>query len=272
MAGQILGDRYELEKQLGKKSGRWTFAARDLQDQVPVILKLLFIDDDLQPTDLKLFKREIEALQQIDHPGTPRHLDYFEITLPRDGKALALVHSYVRGISLAKNLQQGRRLKEAEAQYVAEKVLEVLVYLHQHSPPIVHRDIRPSNILLEKDVAGGWPQVYLIDFGSVKSLTPGSTAFTKVGLDGYVPPEQSSGRAMTVSDLYSLGATLIAAMTEQHPTDLQVGMKIEFTSIVTLSSDFANWLERMVAPTLNQRWSSAAEALAALQSIRADQC
>ncbi|NJL87778.1 MAG: serine/threonine protein kinase [Leptolyngbyaceae cyanobacterium SM1_1_3] len=264
MAGQILSDRYEIEKQLGKKSGRWTFLAQDLLSQSRVILKLLFIDDELEPTDLKLFKREIDTLQQIDHPGTPRLLDYFEITLPRDGKALALVHTYVTGLSLAQNLQQGRRLKEAEARYVAQKVLEVLVYLHQHSPPIVHRDIRPDNILLEKDAAGNWPQVYLINFGSVKSLSPGSTAFTRVGLDGYVPPEQVGGRAMAVSDLYSLGATLINAMTDQHPTDLQVGMNIEFESAVSLSPKFTDWLERLIAPMLDQRWPSAADALAAL--------
>ncbi|MGP1375889.1 MAG: serine/threonine protein kinase [Almyronema sp.] len=267
MAGQILGDRYELEKQLGKKSGRWTFVARDLLDESRVILKLLFIDDELQPTDLKLFKREIEALQQIDHPGTPRHLDYFEITLPRDGKALALVHSYVKGISLAKNLQQGRKLKEAEARYVGQKVLEVLVYLHQHNPPIVHRDIRPGNVLLEKDEAGGWPQIHLIDFGSVKSLSLGHTALTRVGLDGYIPPEQIGGRAMAVSDLYSLGATLINAMSDHHPNDLQVGMKLDFASVLTLQPEFASWLERMVAPTLEQRWPSAAAALEALPPL-----
>ncbi|ASC70345.1 Serine/threonine-protein kinase [Halomicronema hongdechloris C2206] len=264
MAGQIIGDRYEVEQQLGRKSGRWTLLARDLQTDTPVILKLLFIDEDLQPRDLRLFKREVEALKLLNHPATPQFLHYFEIELPQDGQALVLVQSYVIGTSLKTYLDQGRQFSEADAKIIARAILKVLVSLHQMEPPIIHRDIRPNNVLL---MESSDPQVCLVDFGSVKALSSGNTALTVVGSDGYTPPEQMGGRALTVSDLYSLGATLVEIITGQSPAKLpRRGLTIEFEAAATFSPDFSAWLQRMLAPGLEQRWSSAEAALAALPS------
>jgi len=262
MAGQIIGDRYEIEQQLGRKAGRWTLLARDLQTDRPVILKLLFIDEELQPRDLRLFKREVEALKLLNHPATPQFLHYFEIELPQDGQALVLVQSYVTGTSLKAHLDQGRQFSEADAKTIAREILQVLVSLHQVEPPIIHRDIRPNNVLL---VDASDLQVRLVDFGSVKSLSSGNTALTVVGSDGYTPPEQMGGRALTVSDLYSLGATLVEILTGQPPAKLpRRGLTIEFDTAAELSPDFSAWLRRMLAPSLEQRWPSAAAALAAL--------
>ena len=265
MPGQILGERYKVQRQLGKKSGRWTLLAHDLTTGDLVTIKLLVIDDNLQPNDLKLFKREADALKLLSHPATPRYLGYFETDLTSGGRAMVLIQSYIKGASLAACVKQGRFLTEAEARHVARETLKTLIYLHQLVPPIVHRDIRPNNILLSAGSEAGKPQVFLVDFGSVKSLSSGDTALTLVGMNGYTPPEQVGGLALAVSDLYSLGATLINAMTGVHPAALQSeSLRIDFKSALSISPELTDWLKRITEPSLDQRWASAREALEAL--------
>jgi eukaryotic-like serine/threonine-protein kinase len=266
MPGQVLGDRYEVEQQLGRKAGRWTLLARDLVTEAPVILKVLFIDSELQARDLKLFIREIETLKTLNYPSTPQYLDYFEIELPKTGRALVLIQTYVEGTSLEHLLQQGKRLSEAEAIQVAQAVLKILNDLHQHQPPIIHRDIKPSNILWDHDHESKDQVVKLVDFGSVKSLQPmATTSFTLVGTEGYAPPEQQGGRAMKASDLYSLGATLITAISGLEPDNLpHRGLRIDFEQVLNLSPEFTQWLKQLTQPDLDRRFTSAQAASEAL--------
>lgn len=270
MPGQILGDRYEVEMQLGKQAGRWTLLARDLATQAPVILKLLFLDDELHPDDLKLFQREVETLQTLQHPAIPKYLGFFEIDLPNDGKALALVQSYVPGTSLQQYMQMGRRLKESEAQRIAAAVLDILMFLHNHQPSIVHRDIKPSNLLLGNPHQPIAAQVSLVDFGSVKSINPAidQSIFPLVNTNGYSPPEQLARRTVRVSDLFSLGLTLVAGMTGIEPSQLPMrGLKPEIETVVGISPAFLRWLNQMIEPELPKRFASAAAAKTALGSI-----
>ncbi len=262
MAGQILGDRYQVERQIGKQTGRWTLLARDLQTQELVVLKLLFIDEQLQWDDLKLFEREVEILKSLSHPSIPSYLGYFEHELP-NAKALTLIQTYVEGKSLEQCLQQGRLFSEAETKQIAKALLGILSYLHGRQPPIIHRDLKPSNVLLANR------QLYLIDFGSVKRVSGNdTTAFTVVGTYGYMAPEQFSGRAVAASDLFSLGATLLALVTGTHPSSLsRVGTKIDYGKL-PVSSQFADWLGWLYEPNLDRRVKSAQEALHGLDHGR----
>lgn len=264
MSGQILGDRYEVERQIGKQTGRWTLLARDLITQEQVVIKLLFLDEQLEWDDLKLFEREVEILKSLSHPSIPRYIGYFEHQLPND-KALALIQTYVEGKSLEQCIQQGRIFNEAETKQIGKALLNILIYLHGRQPAIVHRDIKPSNILLANR------QAYLVDFGSVKALKAlgESTAFTVVGTYGYMPPEQFSGRAVPASDLYSLGATLIALLTGTHPSSLpRRGVRIDFEQTAKVSPLFADWLGWLTEPNLDQRCQSAKDALQSLDKGR----
>lgn len=263
MAGQILGDRYQVERQIGKQTGRWTLLARDLQTQEQVVLKLLFVDEQLEWDDLKLFEREVEILQTLFHPSIPRYLGYFEHDLP-NARALVLIQTYVAGKSLEQCLQQGRIFSEAEAKQLAKALLGVLIYLHNRPTPIIHRDIKPSNILLANR------QLHLVDFGSVKRISGNdTTAFTIVGTYGYMPPEQFSGRAIPASDLYGVGGTLLALVTGTHPSSLpRSGTRIDFSQITTITPQFADWLSWLYEPTLDQRVKTAQQALEALSQGR----
>lgn len=261
MSGQILGDRYEVERQIGKQTGRWTLLARDLTTQDRVVIKLLFANEQVEWDDLKLFEREVEILKSLSHPAIPRYLGFFEQQMPSNDRALALVQTYVEGKSLESIIQQKRIFTEAETKQIAKAVLNILIYLHGRQPPIVHRDIKPSNILL------GNRQAYLVDFGSVKLASSGDTsAFTVVGTYGYMPPEQFSGRAVPASDLYSLGATLVTLLTGTHPSSLpRRGMRLDLGQIANLSPDFAEWLSWLLEPNLELRAKSAQEVLTALE-------
>jgi serine/threonine protein kinase len=265
MASELLGDRYEIQQQLGRNAGRRTVLARDLSTQELVVIKLLSFSSDFEWDDLKLFEREAETLKALSHPAIPRYLDYVELNT-HNGKVFALVQTYVEGQSLELHLKAGRSFSEPEVRHLAKDLLEILIYLHGRQPPVIHRDIKPSNILLKNSSGNSVGQVYLVDFGSVQTLAASvGKTFTVVGTYGYMPQEQFGGRTVRASDLYSLGATLITLVTGTHPADLpQKDGRIQFDEVTTLGPAFASWLRWMTQPSLDRRFTSALEALQAL--------
>ena len=266
MTGKILAERYEVQRQLGKQTGRQTLLARDLQTQELVVIKQLFLGSDFEWQDLKLFEREAETLKALDYPAIPRYLDYLEID-ETDSKGFALVQTYVEGKTLELHLKAGRTFSESEVKELAKSLLEILIYLHQQEPPVIHRDIKPSNILLHSRSGNSVGQVYLVDFGSVQNQAAklGGT-ITVVGTYGYMAPEQFGGRSVPASDLYGLGATLIYLVTGLHPTELsQQDLKIQFADrLPHLNPNLIYWLEWMTEPSLSKRLSSAEQALRSL--------
>jgi serine/threonine protein kinase len=261
-AGETLYDRYQLQEKLGQSAGRQTWLALDLNAKSePIVLKLLAFGDQMQWEDLKLFERESQVLRQLDHPRIPKCRDSFSI----DDRVLwyGLVQDYIAGTSLKQLIQEGKRFSEEEVRKIAIAVLEILRDLHQLKPPILHRDIKPSNLILGKD-----DQIYLIDFGAVQDRAPveGGT-FTVVGTYGYTPIEQFGGRAVPASDLYALGATLIHLLTGTAPADLpQRYLKVQWRDRVTLTSAFADWIDQLAHPDVEQRFQTASEAIGRLQA------
>ncbi|MBD2604589.1 serine/threonine protein kinase [Scytonema hofmannii FACHB-248] len=264
MNGQILGDRYQIRQQLGKKAGRRSLLACNLETEELVVIKLLSFSNDFEWDDLKLFEREAETLKSLSHPCIPRYVDYFEVNSPSI-KGFALVQSYIPAQTLEQYLKAGRSFTEAEVKEIASLLLEILIYLHSLHPRVIHRDIKPSNILLGARAGNSAGIVYLVDFGSVQTVAKESGTRTVVGTYGYMPPEQFGDRTTNASDLYSLGATLISLVTGIHPADLpQKDFRISFEHIANLSPAFTDWLRWMIEPSLEKRLSSAVEALAAL--------
>lgn len=258
MSEKLFNNQYKIINELGRQTARRTFLAEDIQTQAKVVVKILYLGKDFDWQDLKLFEREAETLQQINHPAIPRYLDYFEFETEND-KGFALVQTYVDAKSLEQQLQDGRRFSEEEVMQLAQSLLDILDYLHQQQPPIIHRDIKPSNILMKNRSAHHVGDVYLVDFGSVQNLAhqEGGT-ITVVGTYGYMPPEQFGGRAKPASDLYSLGATLIYLITGLHPTELpQTNLCIQFRQVAKVSQRFGDWLEWMIEPSLDRRFQTA---------------
>jgi serine/threonine protein kinase len=264
----VLAKRYHLQQILGKGQGRRTFLALDQQTQTQVVVKCLTFGTGFNWQDLKLFEREAAILRELDHPAIPRYLDYFELDEPGIGKGFALVQTYISVPSLADHLEANRTFSEADVKTLAEALLEILIYLHEHRSVVIHRDIKPSNILLGDRSGNNLGQVYLIDFGSIQAPRE-SVTVTIVGTYGFMPPEQLVGRALPASDLYGLGMTLIYLLTGQNPADLpREGMQVQFQPLVKtqISPDFSHWLQQMVQPNPEQRFTSARAALQSLQN------
>ncbi|BAZ52986.1 serine/threonine protein kinase [Nostoc sp. NIES-4103] len=263
---ELLNHRYQIQKELGRNTGRSTFLAKDLQNQQLVVIKFLTFNHDFRWEDLKLFEREVQIIQSLSHPAIPQYIEYFEVDTPK-WRGFALVQTYIEAQSLQKHLSNGRTFSEAEVKQLAKALLSILDYLHTHEPPAIHRDIKPSNILLANRSAHSIGDIYLVDFGSVQTANCQDGTITIVGTYGYMPPEQFGGKVFPASDLYSLGATLIYLITGVEPADLpQEDLQIQFEKFANISSNFREWLNLMTHPSLKKRFSSAQEALEALES------
>lgn len=263
---QILNERYQLQRQLGRTAaGRQTWLALDLQTQESVIVKLLAFSPQMQWEEFKLFEREAQVLQALNHSRIPRYRDYFSIDQAVGGGIpwFGLVQDYIPGHSLQELLEQGKHFSEQQVRTLAIEVLEILSYLHELSPPVLHRDIKPSNLMLDEH-----QHVYLVDFGAVQAQAAVTgVTFTVVGTSGYAPLEQFWGRAVPASDLYALGATLIHLLTGVSPAELpQKNLRIQFADRVSLNPSFVSWIDTMTESAVEKRFAQAKLALKALES------
>ena len=260
--GEIINDRYSILHILGQGGIGITYAAKDLETGEKVALKAVSLrrNDDFKV--LELFEREARVLAQLKHPAIPSYIDYFEVGKRRD-RFFYLAQQLADGQSLAGLIENGWRPSITEVRWIANQILDILVYLQQLTPPVIHRDIKPHNIIRRND-----GQIFLVDFGAVQdvyhqTITGGSTV---VGTYGYMAPEQFRGKAVLATDLYGLGATLIYLLTGKTPADLpQRKLKIDFRSHLRINKQFAGWLDRMIEPVAEDRFSTAKEALAVLR-------
>ncbi|MEG4809998.1 ankyrin repeat domain-containing protein [Microcoleus sp. F8-D3] len=264
---------YQIKKPLGEGGSSTTYEAVDLKTNQRVALKALSLQKMNDWKVLELFEREAKVLSKLNHPGIPRYLDYFYVDTP-DNRCFYIVQELAQGQSLASLVENGWHASESEIQRIAAQILEILVYLHSQTPPVIHRDIKPENIVLKSPIDShkqkDW-SVCLVDFGAVQNtyyntLMRGSTV---VGTYGYMAPEQCLGQAVPATDLYGLGATLLYLLTHRSPAELPTNiLEKDFRSQIQISSAFAGWLEKAIAPDLENRFRSAQEALELLRSPR----
>lgn len=257
-----IAQRYRIVRSIGQGAFGITYEAEDLADYKRVAMKVLSLQQTQDWKALDLFERESQVLSHLQHPAIPKYLDYFYEDTP-DDRHFYLIQELVEGDSLADLVKKGWHATEEQVCNIAEQVLEILDYLHWLNPPVIHRDIKPQNIIRRPD-----GQIYLVDFGAVqdvyrRTLIEGGTF---VGTVGYMPPEQFRGQAFFASDLYALGATLLFLLTHRSPDELpQTRMKIDFRDRISVSPKLADWLEKMLEPAIEDRYKSAREALGTLR-------
>jgi serine/threonine protein kinase len=262
---KVLCNRYCLKQKLGQNTVRQTWLARDLQaidsQNSQVVVKLLCFGGYTQWEQLKLFEGEARVLKQLNYPGIPQYRNYFYI----DDRCLwfGFVEDYIAGNSLAGLLNEGKKFVEQEIRQIAIDLLNILIYLHELHPPVLHKNIKPSNLIWDRN-----KRLYLVDFGTAQDkVTPAGGAFTVVGTYGYTPIEQFGNKAVAASDLYALGATLIHLLTGIAPGDLpQKDLRIQFRDRTYITPNLANWIEKLTEPDLTKRFSSAREAMKSLMS------
>ncbi len=207
----IIGGRYRVTKPLGGGGMKLVYLAEDLRLAArPCALAEMvdtFTSPEMQSQAIAAFQREADMLAQLSNEHIPRIFDRFS-----DANRHYLVMEFVDGITLEQELaRNGRKLEQTRVIDIALQILDTLEYLHNLKPPVIYRDLKPSNVML---TASG--QVKLIDFGIARFFQPQSNA-TMIGTQGYAPPEQYRGRAEVRSDLYALGATMHHALTGRDP-------------------------------------------------------
>jgi len=263
---QVIAERYQLQQKLGECSIRQTWLAQDLEADILVVIKLLAFGDRTQWNDIKLFEREAQILQQINHQFIPQYRNYFTLELPSTW--FVLVEQYIPGRSLQLILEKGKIFSQAEVNGIAKKLLNILEYLHQFNPQVLHRDIKPSNIILGEN-----KEIYLVDFGSIQNQMPAEgKSFTIVGTYGYTPLEQFGGRAVAASDLYALGVTLIHLLTGIPPAELpQKDLQIQLSDCLVrqkhrlkVTKHFATWLTKITHFSVERRFNNATQARRAI--------
>ena len=210
MIGRILGGNYEVMGPLGEGGMATVYRGRRISDGRAVAIKVLREQYAHDRGFVARFEREAQAVARLSHPHMVQVLDS-----GRDGDVHFIVMEYVEGEDLKTLLRREHILPEKRAREIGAQVCEVLAYAHTQG--IVHRDIKPQNILLTVD-----GQVKVTDFGIARALA--SAAITETGTVlgsvQYLSPEQARGLGVGQSaDLYSLGVVLFEAVAGQLPFD-----------------------------------------------------
>jgi serine/threonine protein kinase len=269
-AGTLVRHRYEIQRALGRNNFGRSYLIKDLDCfNEPRILKELALDADPGPnnnetTAERLFKREAIVLLTLQHPGIPKLYAFFI-----ENNHSYLVQDYISGQNLIDEIRNRKRLMdETEAITVLNALADIMEYMHTRTPPIIHRDIRPHNMLRH---ASG--QIQIIDFGAIcLAASTLNASNTVIGSPGYAAPEQLYGKSEPQSDLYSAAASILYLMSGVPPKKM-FNIKtahLEWEKHIQLSEPLAAIIRDMVLPFIERRMASATELkqrLAALNPV-----
>src|SRR6266516_3589625 len=258
------GGRYKIEKSVAAGGMGAVYRAIDMRfDDEPCAVKEMLDDfqsDVERGQAVDWFKREAKLLLKLNHPCIPRVRDFFV----ESGRHY-LVMDFIDGRTLAEvftkegnvpGLNGARGVSEARARSWAQQICNVLSYLHRQYPPIIFRDLKPSNVMVTTR-----DEVKLIDFGIARTFQSQRQA-TIIMTVGYAPPEQLHGMPEPRSDLYALGATLHRVLTHHDAVNNKPSI-FSFPPIRSLrpeiSPAFEQVLMKALSPAIEQRWASAAD-------------
>ena len=239
----MLDGRYRIAKMLGQGGMGRVYLANDTRlANRPVACKEMIIGDGIQEQKaVEDFNREARVLASLSHPAIPQVIDYFG----ERGRHY-LVMEFVAGGDLQGHLDQlgaGGRFPEAKVLRWARQILDVLAFLHAQNPPIIYRDLKPGNIMIDHH-----GRAMLVDFGIARFLPSGGRG-TQIGSVGYAPPEQYLGKMEPRSDLYSLAATMHHLLTGRDP---QLEPPFSFPELKTLAPQVSAPTNQVVTRALDK--------------------
>jgi len=263
--GTMIANRYKIEKQLAVGGFGAVYKAVDTKTNKPVAIKDMICSDPGEfSIRLNFFRREAEILKSLESVSiVPRIYDLIE-----KGDQAWLVMDFIKGQDLLK-IMEGSNNKPFAIEQVVEwgkAICDVLTVMHTQSPPLIHRDLKPDNVMLLEDQRS----IKMIDFGTARdigaSVKDRERAKTKVYTEGYAPPEQIIGKPEPRSDLFALAGTLYHLLTGKAPegtftaTDLDNELKKGNGSSIQAAH---RWLYELIkvnlAEDINERYFSARE-------------
>lgn len=258
----VLDGRYRIIKRIGKGGFSHTYLAQNLaRPELPACVIKHLKPQVQHPRVLQLFQAEARVLDRLDHQQIPSSTECFE----QNGEVF-LVQDFIDGHDLGKEYLRGRQWLESEMRGFLRDLLEVLKYVHQHH--IIHRDVKPDNIIQRKDNG----KFVLIDFGAVHEVDVPIPDASRVivGTAGYRSPEQLRGEACFSIDIYSLGITAIQLLTLTHPQYLQtIDHQLVWREKTIIGSGLAGIIDKMICPQVAGRYQSATDVLADLDQLPA---
>jgi uncharacterized protein YjbI with pentapeptide repeats len=260
---------YQIEQILGRNhtGGRVTYLAKREDSRQPVVIKQYqFAKTGLSWTGYQSYQSEIKILRSLFSQNIPRYLDSFDTST-----GFCLVQEYKN----APSLEHSRLYTPQEVKTIGLALLEVLIYLQKQVPTVIHGDLKPENILIDPEDPG---RIYLVDFGFAR-VGSGDVTYSSVikGTVGFMPPEEMFNRILTkASDLYSLGVTLVCLLTHTKSPSIadlidEKSYQLQYKSRLpkNIHPQFIQWLDRLVAPSADDRYPNAYTAWRALESIPA---
>jgi serine/threonine-protein kinase len=204
----------------------------------------------------ELFDREAKFLLRLDHPQIAKVHDYFQ----ESGRSYLLL-DYIRGQDLRQLVKQNGAQPVEKVLDWGTQIISILEYLHAQTPPIIHRDLTPDNLVLDHE-----GKVIMIDFGAANEFV-GTATGTLVGKQAYIAPEQLRGKAELRSDLYAFGGTLHFLLSGSDPEALSVSHPAE------TNKEVSEELDQLVAATtdmeVENRPESAQVVSSKLQELKA---
>lgn len=272
----LLQERYLVMRVLSDNSG-FGKVYEAYQGTIPKILKVLKPKHNDNTRVIELFQQEAAVLSQLNHPGIPRVAPdgYFQFFPKNSTEPLhCIIMERIDGLNLKQWMrQQGNNpISEKQALNWLKQLAEILHLVHQKN--YFHRDIKPENIMIRST-----GQLVLIDFGTARELTytylaevGGAGSVTKISSAGYTPPEQEKGHAVPQSDFYALGRTFVYLLTGKSATDSAIYDPLNDTCAwrklaLDLSNDFANLIDKLMAPTAAARHKNTQEILDELANL-----
>ncbi len=249
----LLKERYTLLEVAGHGARGTIYRATDGESDGQVAIKELSIRHVDDPKLLELCERESLLLRQLDHPGIPHYADHFVAGAGRS-RALYLVQDFVNGLSLNDEMKT-RRYRQDEVLEILGELCGILDYLHSLSPPVIHRDIKPGNVMRRQDDG----KLVLVDFGSARDfITAELGGSTVAGTFGYMAPEQFKGDAVPATDIYGLGALAVALLSRRDPAQLHdYRQHFNWDDVVQIHPAVHDLLKTMLAPDPTVRVSDA---------------
>lgn len=257
--GTLLGGRYKILKLAGSGGSSHVYEISD----VKLSGKRWAVKQILPQHELGLrIDEEAAMLVSLDHPRLPRIVDFFP---DEQNGVMYLVMDFIEGITLETYLRKSGIISEDTLRDIARQICEGLHYLHTREPPIVYRDLKPSNIMMEDT-----GELRFIDFGTARSYKPENEEDTvMLGTIGFAAPEQYTGKQSDQrTDLYALGAILLYLASSGKFTDgVQLNNQPNFRK--DLSAAFSGMVRKLLRYEPAERYGSAWEVLAELKRFEA---
>lgn len=255
---QLRANQYTVKKMLGVGGQGTAYLAEDALKDSSVVLKEfllpVYVDVSARRRALETFEQEARLLKELSHPNIVELLDYFI----EDHRAY-LVLEHIDGRSLRQIVNQDGMLNESDVRNLARQMCLILQYLHDQTPPVVHRDFTPDNLILRKDGT-----LKLIDFNVAHQAEESSALSSVVGKPNYLAPEQFRGAPVPESDIYALGACLYFLLTGSDPVAIISSNPRE--ARVEISPELAAIVEKATEPELSDRFASASQILLELEA------